>query len=326
MLRNPAYVGRACFGKTECTPRQRVTRPLRQKGGYSPRCSSNQERPKKEWIEIAVPAIIDDETFSLAAERFEQNKRLSTRRTIEPTLLHGMLVCGECGYAYYRTSTRTSSRKLYYYRCLGSDNYRNINGRVCQSKPIRKDYLDGIIWQQVIGMLENPALIRREIQRRLREIQDSDPTKKRKEVLDREITRQQKGIEKLLDAYQEGLLEIDELRSRMPMLRKRNEALHAELRSLEAINADQQTYLRLAENIEGFLERLRLRSTSDTQHVLRLLVKLILIYKETIKIRHSIPVTGAAPPGASGGEAMPSFLLRSRSAFSATIQYCARRA
>src|ERR1022692_2968438 len=27
MLRNPAYVGRACFGKTELRPRQRITRP-----------------------------------------------------------------------------------------------------------------------------------------------------------------------------------------------------------------------------------------------------------------------------------------------------------
>ena len=96
-------------------------------------------------------------------------------------------------------------------------------------------------------------MIRHEIQRRLQEIQDSNPTKKRKEVIDREITRHQKGIEKLLDAYQEGLLELDELRSRMPNLRKRSEALQAELRSLEAIAVDQQTFLRLAENIEGFL-------------------------------------------------------------------------
>ncbi|MBU4263365.1 MAG: zinc ribbon domain-containing protein [Proteobacteria bacterium] len=100
-----------------------------------------------------------------------------------------MLVCGECGYAYYRTSTRTSRRKIYYYRCLGSDDYRHANGRVCQSKPIRQDYLDGIIWQQVVELLEDPTLIRQEIQRRLQEIQDSNPTKKRKEVHDREINR-----------------------------------------------------------------------------------------------------------------------------------------
>jgi len=316
MLRNPAYVGRACFGKTESVPRQRVTRPLRQRGGYSPRCSSNRERPKDEWIEIPVPAIIDEETFALAAERLEQNKRFSARRTIEPTLLTGMLVCGECGYAYYRASTRTSRRKLYYYRCLGSDDYRYINGRVCQSKPIRQDYLDRVIWKQVVELLEDPALIRHEIQRRLQKIQDSNPTQKRKEVIDREITRQQKGIEKLLDAYQEGLLKLDELRSRMPQLRKRNEALQSELRSLEATAVDQQIFLRLAENIETFL--VRLRNTADTldvierQNILRLVVKEILIHKNAIKIRHSIPIKSTVTPaGPHERENNPSYLLRS---------------
>ncbi len=318
MLRNPAYMGRACFGKTESAPRQRITRPLRQRGGFSPRCSCSRERPRQEWIEIAVPAIISEETFALAEERLEQNKRFSTRRTIEPTLLHGMLVCGECGYAYYRISTRTSSRKIYYYRCLGSDDYRHVNGRVCQNRPIRQDYLDGVIWQQVIELLEDPELIRQEIQRRLQEIQDSNPTQKRKEVLDREITRQQKGIEKLLDAYQEGLLELDELRSRLPNLRKRNEALQSELRSLEATTADQQTFLRLADNIGNFLERLRSTAytldVTERQKILRLVVKEILIYKETIKIKHSIPTTGAtAPSGISGRGDMPSYLLRSGS-------------
>ncbi len=314
MLRNPAYVGRACFGKTESVPRQRVTRPLRQRGGYSPRCSSNRERPKQEWIEIPVPAIIDEGTFALAEERLEQNKRFSTRRTIEPTLLSGMLVCGECGYAYYRTSTQTSRRKLYYYRCLGSDDYRYVNGRVCQSKPIRQDYLDGVIWKQVIELLEDPALIRNEIQRRLQGIQDSNPIKKRKEVIEREIARQQKSIEKLLDAYQDDLLKLDELRSRLPHLRKRSEALQSELRSLESTAVDQQAFLRLAENIESFL--VRLRSTADTlevterQKILRLVVKEILVHKEAIKIKHSIPIRSTmAPSGSSERENVPSYLL-----------------
>jgi hypothetical protein len=64
-------------------------------------------------------------------------------------------------------------------------------------------------------------------------------------------------LEKLLDAYQEGLLELDELRSRLPNLRKRSESLQSELRSLEATTGDRQTLLRLADNIGNFLERLR---------------------------------------------------------------------
>jgi site-specific DNA recombinase len=150
MLRNPAYQGTACFGKTKLVERQKVTRPLRQRGGFSPHSSSSRERPRQEWIEIPVPAIVSEETFLLARERLEQNKRHSLRRTIEPTLLQGMLVCSKCGYAYYRCSTRTSKRKLYYYRCLGSHNYRFTHGRVCHSRPIRQDYLDGVVWEQLL--------------------------------------------------------------------------------------------------------------------------------------------------------------------------------
>src|SRR5712691_9182936 len=56
MLRNPAYRGTACFGKTRVAPRQRVTRALRMRGGMTTRNSANHERPREDWIEIPVPA------------------------------------------------------------------------------------------------------------------------------------------------------------------------------------------------------------------------------------------------------------------------------
>jgi site-specific DNA recombinase len=318
ILRNPAYKGTACFGKTERAERQRVTRPLRLRGGFSPRSSSTRERLREEWIEIPVPEIVREETFAFAQERLEQNKRLSPRRTIEPTLLQGMLVCNRCGYALYRTSTRTSKRKIYYYRCLGSDDYRYPNGRVCQTRPIRQDYLDEIIWKHVLQLLKNPDLIRSEIRRRIKQSQDSSPTKRRKEIIEKEITRIDKSIEKLLDAYQEGLLRLEELRRRMPTLRKRQRALKGELNSLEAIVANSKGFLRLAENMNTFLGRLRetadTMSVTDRQKVLRLVVKEILIDLQTIKIKHSIPVSGSSPAlEPLRGPEIPSYLLRSRS-------------
>ena len=297
MLRNPAYQGRACFGKTERVERKKITRPLRQRGGFSPRCSAKRERPREEWIEIPVPAIVTLETFALAQEQLEKNKRHSPRRTIEPTLLQGVLVCSKCGYALYRSSTRTSKRKLYYYRCIGSDNYRHRNGRVCDNRPIRQDYLDGLVWREVIQLLENPELIRAEIQRRIQQIQHCNPSKRREETLARELTRVHKGIEKLLDAYQEGLLQLEELRKRIPPLRKREKALKSDLSSLQASSADQRTFLRLADHLEDFLGRLHTRADTlgitERQRILRLIVKEILVGQETITIKHSIPVTGS---------------------------------
>jgi len=300
MLRNPAYKGRACYGKTEKAERQKITRPLRQKGGFSPRCSANRERPRDEWIEIAVPAIVNTEIFEQAQDLLERNKNFSARRTKKPTILQGLLVCSECGYSMYRTSTRTSKGKIYYYRCIGSDNYRHANGRVCSSRPLRQDYLDHLIWEQIIKLLEDPELVRREIDHRIKETLDSGPIKKRKETLHKEMNRVQKGIDKLLDAYQEGLLPLSELRKRIPELRKRTSAYKSELESMELRTIEEKKFIELYKNIDDFLRCLKQSSkdisVTDRQKILRLIVKEILVGQDSIKIKHSIPVSGTVQP------------------------------
>ena len=308
MLRNPAYKGRACFGKTGKVSRSKITRPLRNRGGFSKRCSANRERPREEWIEIPVPAIISEETFALAQERLQRNKQLSARRTKEPTLLQGMLVCQRCGYAYYRCSTRTSRRKIYYYRCLGSDHWRYPNGAICDSRPIRQDYLDAVVWDHVVRLLEEPALLRSEIDRRLRDITHASATVRRKEAVESAQRRVSNSIDKMLDAYQEGLIKIEELRRRLPELRKRQQTLEAEHRNLQMQAVDEQMVLRLAENLDSFLSRLRHSAQSlnvtERQRILRLVAKEILVDRETVTIKHSIPA-GNGPEGASP----PSYLL-----------------
>jgi len=74
MLRNPAYIGTACFGKTRIATRQRVTRRLRLRDGLATRDSANHERPREEWIEIPVPALIDEPTFARAHELLQMTK------------------------------------------------------------------------------------------------------------------------------------------------------------------------------------------------------------------------------------------------------------
>jgi site-specific DNA recombinase len=123
MLRDAAYRGRACYVKTELRPRQRITRPLRQRKGLPSRESGGHERPRTEWIAVPVLASVSEEQFALARERLEKNKRHAPRRTVEPTLLQGKLVCERCGYGLYRASTQTSKHKLHYYRCIGSDGF-----------------------------------------------------------------------------------------------------------------------------------------------------------------------------------------------------------
>ena len=339
MLRNPAYSGHACFGKTEVRPRQRITRPLRQRGGIPTRDSGNHERPRQEWIEIPVPALVSDATFARAQEQLEQNKRHSPRRTIEATLLQGMLVCERCGYALYRTSTHTSRRRLYYYRCLGTDRYRHLKGAACDTRPVRQDHLDTVVWNEVLRLLDDPGLIQAELDRRRAVAQRTDPLKHREDALRRDAVRFATNIDRLVTAYQDGLLTLDQLRGRVPELRKRQQGVQAELRSLAAAATDETQYLRLVETLADFRTRLRGRAQTleiaERQKILRLVVKEIVVGHDTITIRHSIPVPNAdpessggprQPPDPSRPRSGPGYLLRSGSPLALAVKYRAPRA
>jgi len=311
VLRNSAYRGVACFGKTRASSRTRVIRPQRRRGVITPSMTAGHERPREEWIEIPVPALVSEDIFARAQELLEQNKIRSRRRTIEPSIVQGLVSCQKCGYAFARTSTRTSARKIHYYKCIGSDGWRKLGGPVCNNgRFVRQDLLDPIVWDEVVRLLEDPTLIQQELDRRLEAARSSNPTKKREQSLQRELAQVGKGIERLLSAYQEALVSIEQLRERMPTLRQREQTLRAELRAITDQANDRATFLRLAETLTAFLARLR--SAADTlsinerQRIVRLVVKDVLIGEDTITIRHSIPVQqgppqdGCLPPGQTG--------------------------
>jgi site-specific DNA recombinase len=258
-----------------------------------------------------VPAIVTEESFELAQARLVENARFSRRNTKELTLLQGVLVCRECGYSCYRTSTRTSNKRISYYRCIGQDGWRHVGGRVCHSRPVRADELDPLVWREVRRLLEDPALVRAEIDRRLAALRTEHPAARRRETLERDLHRAEGAIARLIEAYQEQLISLEELRVRTPTLRKRQTALRAQLDALETELHDAETYLQLADTLEGFLgclaDGLDQLNIEEQQRILRLVVREVLIGgdDDKITIRHSIPT----PTGPSE----PSYLLRGSS-------------
>ena len=91
-------------------------------------------------------------TFALerAQELLYENKVRSRRRTIAPSVVQGLVSCQKCGYAFSRTSTATTARKIHYYKCIGSDGWRKLGGPVCDNRMVRQDLLDQIVWTEVI--------------------------------------------------------------------------------------------------------------------------------------------------------------------------------
>jgi site-specific DNA recombinase len=326
MLRNPAYAGRACFGKTARVSEQAArNRTARLAGRATGTPYTTVDRPRSDWIEIDVPALVDEATFERVARRLAANKKFASRSSKIPSLLQGLAACAGCGYAWHRTRTATTAgNTIFYYRCTGSDNHRFEHGRICDSKPVRADYLDQVVWDHITGLLASPSLIRAEIDKRLTQIRTADPATAHRKRLDDALAKTTTAITRLISAYQEDLLSLDELRARMPELRARQASLRHQARALDAQLTDRETYLKLAENLQDFLTTLRTSAatatTTDRQRVTRLLVKEVLISPGKITIRHSIPTrTDATAPipaatdSDTDSEPAPSSHLRWRS-------------
>ncbi len=94
-------------------------------------------------------------------------------------------------------------------------------------------------------------------------------------------------------------MSLDQMRERMPALRRRDQTLRAELQAIADQANEWSVFLRLAETLTAFLNRMR--SAADTlsiterQQIVRLVVKDVLIRDGTITIRHSISIPQGQP-------------------------------
>jgi site-specific DNA recombinase len=237
MLDNPAYIGRAAFGRARfLAPRPRL-RPIRGHQKPSSRATSRVPMPREEWIEIPVPPIVDPAVFEAVRVQLEENRRRKRERERgQCWLLQGLTVCQRCGYAYYG-KTAPRSRKydpmnaLRYYRCTGADGYRFSGKAVCNNGPVRSDQLEQIVWDQVRAFLQEPRCVANEYHRRIAQARDGAVMPDEIVRLDRQMTSLRRGIGRLIDSYAEGVIEKTEfepriagLKQRMSQLQERHQA------------------------------------------------------------------------------------------------------
>ena len=301
MVRNPAYRGQAAFGRTRLNGLAKKTmRPTRMRGERYSKHPSRTDRPPEEWTLIPVPALISDEQFELAQIRLADGKRFSPRNTKRPTLLQGLLVCGQCGYAVTRTSARRKNGRTIYYRCTGTES-GYPRGKVCDTRQIRAEELDELVWSQVTQLIRQPELLHKELERRLQLAQNNDPGAQRAEALEQQLTHTRTARERLIEAYQEQLITLEDLRERMPALHKREQTTTTQLDALNADLRDSAAYLRLAETLEGFLgrldDRLEQLTTTERQQLTRLIVREVVVHgnEDKVTIKHSIPTPPPDP-------------------------------
>jgi site-specific DNA recombinase len=182
MLKQPAYSGKGIAWKyaTEKKP------------------GSNSRvvvRPEHEHIQLpagTVPQLIVPAMHEAVQERLRFNKQQAARHNSDPTvslLRGGFIRCGYCG----TVLSTTRKKGLLYYR----HGTRQVDHHGCPAVHIRLEHIDGVVWEQICALIQQPEVIEYELTR----LRERDPSIADLAIVDRHlaaIERKQSGLVKRL--------------------------------------------------------------------------------------------------------------------------------
>ncbi len=293
MLKNPAYKGKAAFGKTKMGEIYPRNRPPKHSRGQFRTTYSVYHVDKEDWIEIPVPSIIDEDLFELVQNQLDHNRKKSrVRETGKKYLLQGLAVCPHCQYAYCGKTinkVQGKGRKNYiysFYRCTGVDINHLNEHKICDNKPINSDIIETIVWEEINLLLQQPERIMDAYKFYINEkkLNSEENSTKIKD----QIHKLNQSISRLIDTYTDELITKEEFGSKIKILRQRltvtngqNDQLSVEKNLEEKLDKAIMNLSMFKENITTQLSQ---TDWKTKQMVISLLIKRVEIGKEQINV------------------------------------------
>jgi site-specific DNA recombinase len=187
---------------------------------------ANTNRPPEEWIKSSVPAIVDAATFERVRIKRESRAPDKTppRVVNSPTLLTGLLKCG-CGAGM--TLATGKSGRYKYYKCVRRQSEGN---HACTSPNLPMEKLDSLVLEQLAGKVFAPErlqLLMAELRKRIKS--SKDDRQDRVNEVGRQIKKIEERQQRLLEAIETGIIDLDETtQRRAQQLKASREALFIE--------------------------------------------------------------------------------------------------
>ena len=297
LLRNEAYVGRLYWNRTH-------TR-------YDPALGRNRQtlRPREEWIEIPIPAIIDEDTFDAAETRARDNSIYSPRRTEPDTfLLRRLLRCAACGVKLVCHRAHRGKTTTRYYLCPHRDPWRAGGAdRRCLERRVRADELDAFVFDQIRQLLARPDLLAAG-ETALAEQTPAADDELLAAQLDRlerrlQTTRSERG--RIADLYQAGVIDSTEMRRRSAEIETRSRRFDQERQALIARQTELATDNRLHQHITGFAQQalagIDALDFEGRQQLMRLMLEDVRVRGWQVELRLRIPLD-TNPPTSSASD------------------------
>ena len=269
MLRNRAYIGEFCMNRIMAVEPKQPPKP----GVYRRRRNcATQIRPPDEWIVVPGPSIVDREIVVAGVVRNHQ------------LLLRCLLRCGCCGYSIIATWTKPRGRTgqvFRYYICLKRSQPTRYGDCVtkCSLEPLNADVIDDIVWNDLRDTMSDPERIARYAG--LDEKATCEPLLNKVNHLKHQIQSCERQVRRLVDAYQCGAVEIDDLITRREQIESRRSLLADALKQAEASLKDDKVRhairARLPDLVCQVKQGLESADFQTRQQLVRLLIDCVVV-------------------------------------------------
>jgi site-specific DNA recombinase len=288
ILRSETYAGTAYYRKTSSVAAKKKLSRVRPVGGGI----SFKPNPIEERIPIPVPAIIDQETWELAQQRLEQNKKYAKRNNhAHEYLLRGLVYCGDCQYG---CSGRNVPPRHKYYICRTRPEAKRLNRPMgCSARYTRADQLDELVWQDLCLILQNPTLITHELTRAESGEWFPQAIQARRQTVQEAVAQLERQETRLLEVYLAEVIEQPEFERKRRELAQTKNGLRRQLRQLKAQAQKQLDLENMAKNVDGFCRRIQgtlpQLDFSQRRQMVELLIDSVLVINGQVEIRYVIP-------------------------------------
>ena len=286
LLTNTVYIGRWKFNQTSSKTRER--------------------KAEAEVVEIAVPAIIEPDTFEQVQRQLHARspRRQPPRVTTGPILLTGLAVCATCrGGMMLRTGTSKSGRVYRYYTCSSC----TTKGKTaCKGRSIPMEKLDTLVTEHLLERLFKPeriAVILASLSSRRAE--QAVAVNTRILALQREMIDAEDKLKRLYRLVEDGLTDLDEvLKDRLNMLKTgRDQAKAALERAKEHSAAQIQIDPGLIERFGRIMrESFSVGSVPFRKAYLRSLIDVIEVDDHQVRVRGNKDLLEKAVLASQNGE------------------------
>jgi len=269
LLSNRLYLGQYTFNRMETKTRK--------------------VKPESEWVEVSVEPILDQETFDLAQQRkFERSPQNVPPRVVNsPTLLTGLLKCGQCGAPMTLATGKGGSYR--YYKCTT----RIHHGKdACPTQNIRMEKLDSLVLEALAEKVFTPTRVTAMLKAMGNELKASKEDQNNKlKKLSKELEDQKQKTDRLYEAVEKGILPLDStLHERVHKHQSRRQEILTEMASLK-----RETELPVSKlgpkNVQAFCsvlsEKLKDRESNFGKEYIKLLVDEIRVEGENVHLKGS---------------------------------------